>query len=162
MEEELATWALRTGNALQQKGYRLVSAESCTGGWLAKVLTDIPGSSAWFERGYITYSKAAKSELLDVSVQALAEFGAVSAEIAQQMAAGALARSQAHYAVAITGIAGPDGGTPEKPVGLVCFAWAARTEAMHSQCVIFNGDRAAIRAQAVVHALRAIVRSIAP
>ena len=145
-------------------GRRLVTAESCTGGWLAKCLTDIPGSSQWFERGYVTYSNAAKAQLLGVAPEVLQTFGAVSRQTAEQMAAGALHASGAELAVAITGIAGPGGGSAEKPVGLVWIALARRlaggaiegvAEAQH-----FGGDREAIRRASVAAALQMIAAAI--
>ena len=116
--------AEQLGRKLKANGKTIATTESCTGGWIAQTITEVPGSSAWFDRGFVTYSNAAKVQMLGVSPQTLEEFGAVSAEIATQMAAGALVQSDANIAVAVTGIAGPDGGTPEKPVGTVFIAWA--------------------------------------
>ena len=136
----------------------LATAESCTGGWLGKVLTDVAGSSAWYDRGFITYTNQAKHDLLDVGSELLAEFGAVSEETAMAMAQGALENSLADHAIAITGIAGPAGGTEEKPVGLVWFAWAERkNSSIRAESVTFEGDREAIRRQAVRFALKNIV-----
>ena len=143
------------------KGLRLAAAESCTGGLVAAALTDIAGSSAVFERGFVTYSNDSKIEMLGVTPQTLAAHGAVSAQTAREMALGALARSPADWALAVTGIAGPGGGTPEKPVGTVCFAWAQRAgeggDAFLGECTTqtrrFAGDRTAVRAQTVAHAL---------
>ncbi len=153
-QDELERLAAEVGAALRARGWLLASAESCTGGWAAQVITAIAGSSAWFERGFVTYSNAAKRELLDVPAEVLSRFGAVSEETARDMALGALTRSHAHVAFAITGIAGPDGGTPDKPVGTVCFAWALEDGRVLSARECYDGDRAAIRAQAVRHALR--------
>ena len=122
----LQALAERAGSVLYAKRHRLAVAESCTGGWLAKCLTDIPGSSQWFECGYVTYSNSAKAQMLGVAASVIETFGAVSQPTAEQMASGALHYSGAELALAITGVAGPDGGTPEKPVGLVWFALARR------------------------------------
>ena len=142
---------------LQQLKLSLVTAESCTGGWLAKQITDIPGSSGWFERGFVTYSNDAKVEMLDVREQTLLDEGAVSAATVNEMAAGALAHSHADLAVAISGVAGPDGGTPEKPVGLVWIAWQRRGEAPQPERFLFSGDREAVRREAVETALRGLI-----
>ena len=116
----------KVSKLLHERNLSLVSAESCTGGWLAKQITDLPGSSAIFDRGFVTYSNDAKHEMLGVLETTLESFGAVSEEIVKEMAAGALAHSKADIAVATSGVAGPDGGTEEKPVGMVCFAWMLR------------------------------------
>ena len=139
--------------SLLEKGWCLATAESCTGGWIAKCCTDRAGSSAWFERGFVTYSNAAKHELLRVPAAALESAGAVSGEVAAQMADGARRGAGVQFALAVTGIAGPDGGTPEKPVGTVWFGWSqpGRTE---TERLRFEGDRDAVRRQAVAHALR--------
>ncbi len=151
-DEQLKTLAAELAELALQRGCRLVTAESCTGGWLAKVLTDLPGSSVWFDRGYVTYSNAAKQNELGVSPSLLADSGAVSQAVALAMATGALQAAEADLAVAITGIAGPDGGSDEKPVGTVWFAWArAATASAQSAC--FAGDREAVRRQAVQRAL---------
>lgn len=142
---------------LVARGARLATAESCTGGWLAKALTDQPGSSAWFEYGFVTYGNKAKTELLGVSADTLAGAGAVSDEVAGQMATGARLSSAAELAVAITGIAGPGGGTPEKPVGGVWIAWAGPGETLDVQHFVFTGDRDAIRRQSVAAALRGLL-----
>ena len=157
-DEELTNLVEQLGRALQARDWRLVVAESCTGGWVAKVLTDIAGSSSWFERGFVTYSDAAKQELLDVRAATLKDFGAVSEQTAREMAVGALAHGPAEVALAITGIAGPGGGSPDKPVGLVWFAWARRSGALRVAHQQFNGDRAAVRRQAVVVALQGALR----
>jgi nicotinamide-nucleotide amidase len=141
------------GRALKARNAWLVTAESCTGGWAAEAVTAIAGSSAWFERGFVTYSNAAKEEMLGVRAQTLAHEGAVSEETAREMALGALAHSRATLALAITGIAGPAGGTPAKPVGTVCFAWASRSGALRSETRHFSGDREAVRRQSVERAL---------
>ncbi len=136
----------------------LVTAESCTGGWVSQVLTSVAGSSAWFERGFVTYSNASKQELLGVSSQTLARHGAVSEQTAREMARGALERSRGSVALAITGVAGPGGGTPEKPVGTVCFAWAQRDGADRSETRRFDGAREDVRRQSVVHALEGVLK----
>jgi len=144
------------GGALKAKGWKLVTAESCTGGWAAMALTAIPGSSDWFERGYVTYSNEAKREELGVAEETLRRHGAVSEQTAREMAAGALQKSHGHVALAITGVAGPTGGTPEKPVGMVCFAWTDGSK-MTSVTKHFAGDRESVRRQSVVHALRQVL-----
>lgn len=139
------------------RGLSLVTAESCTGGWIAKQMTDLPGSSAWFDRGFVTYSNSAKVEMLGVSEQTLCGHGAVSAETVREMAVGALHHSHADIAVAVSGIAGPDGGTTDKPVGLVWLAWCQRGEAPEPERYLFEGDRESIRLQAVEAALRGLI-----
>lgn len=155
-DDQLYQLAARIGISLRGQGLRLVTAESCTGGWLAKSLTDVPGSSGWFERGYVSYSNEAKQQELGVSLQILIAYGAVSREVAEAMAEGALRASGAMVAMAITGIAGPEGGTADKPVGLVWFGWAARDAAVRSEACRFSGDREAVRRQAVIRALQLI------
>ena len=151
--------AQRVGAALKAKGLTLATAESCTGGWVAMALTAVSGSSDWFERGYVTYSNAAKTEDLGVSEATLARHGAVSEEAAREMAAGALRRARAGVALAVTGVAGPTGGTPQKPVGLVCFAWA-RGSTIRSETRRFDGDRESVRRQSVLHALEGVLESL--
>ncbi|MBT8116577.1 MAG: nicotinamide-nucleotide amidase [Gammaproteobacteria bacterium] len=150
---DLKDLSKQLAKVLLDKGMQLAVAESCTGGWLAKCLTDIAGSSTWFERGFVTYSNAAKREMLGVSAGTLAEHGAVSEAVVREMAQGVLAHSPADIAVAISGIAGPGGGTPDKPVGTVCFAWAARDGFAEVVTCRFDGDRDAVRRHAVRHAL---------
>ena len=135
------------------RGAWLVTAESCTGGWAAQALTTVAGSSTWFERGFVTYSNAAKQELLGVRPETLERHGAVSEQTALEMALGALQRSHGTLSLAITGIAGPGGGTAEKPVGTVCFAWARKDHKASAETRHFAGDRDAVRQQSVVHAL---------
>lgn len=147
----------RAGEVLLARRSRVAVAESCTGGWLAKCLTDIPGSSQWFERGYVSYSNLAKEQALGVAASVIETFGAVSRPTAEQMAAGALHASGAGLAVAITGIAGPDGGTQDKPVGLVWFARAQRDGVPIALEQRFSGDREAVRRAAVATALRLII-----
>jgi len=147
----------QVGKALSQQGIMLVTAESCTGGWLGQVITAIPGSSAWYDRGFITYSNLSKQEMLSVQSATLEQFGAASAQTAQEMVLGALNRSHAHVGVSITGIAGPAGGTVEKPVGSVCFAWAIKNGLVQKEAQNFSGDRDAIRFKAVETALNGLL-----
>jgi nicotinamide-nucleotide amidase len=157
--DPLSALAASAGLALKQAGWRLTLAESCTGGWVAKSITDIAGSSAWFERGFVTYSNAAKVELLGVSPVLLAEHGAVSADVVEAMAQGALKASPAELALAVSGIAGPDGGTIEKPVGLVWFAIAVRDGPTRSRSDVFQGNRDAVRRAAVTRGLALIAEA---
>lgn len=152
-DAELQTLAERLGERMLAAGLHLALAESCTGGWVAKVVTDIIGSSQWFDRGVVTYTNDSKQELLDVPADILATEGAVSAATVAAMARGMLARSQAQLSCAISGIAGPGGATATKPVGLVWFAWGVRDGGMRTEQRIFAGDREAVRRQAVAHAL---------
>jgi nicotinamide-nucleotide amidase len=145
--------AAELGRALLARRRRVTVAESCTGGLVAAAITSVAGSSDWFDVGYVTYSNAAKASLLGVPEATLAAHGAVSEEAARAMAVGARARSGADLAVAVTGIAGPAGGTPTKPVGTVCFAWAGRGRAVEATTCRFDGDRAAVRRQSVSCAL---------
>ncbi len=154
--------AERLGERLLSTGGIAATAESCTGGWIAKVLTDIAGSSVWFDRGLVTYSNAAKQELLDVSEQTLADHGAVSEAVVRQMAEGALARSAASLTVAVSGVAGPGGGSADKPVGTVWFAWAVNARPTRSERRVFAGDREAVRRQSVRHALEGLLRVTGP
>jgi nicotinamide-nucleotide amidase len=135
----------------------LVTAESCTGGWIAKSCTDVTGSSAWFERGFVTYTNNAKQQMLGVSAATLEANGAVSEAVVAEMAAGALMHSLADLAVAVSGIAGPGGGSKEKPVGTVCFAWAAGKKIFTAR-EQFDGNRDAVRKAAVLHALEGLIR----
>ena len=137
---------------LRRRGWLLATAESCTGGLIAAACTDLAGSSDWFERGFVTYSNAAKTELLGVPAALIAQHGAVSEPVARAMAQGLVAHSAAQVALSITGVAGPGGGTADKPVGLVWFGWALPGQC-HSTCQHFSGPRAAVRAQAVAYAL---------
>lgn len=150
---ELARLAVRVGERLRARGWRLATAESCTGGWVAKTITDIAGSSDWFDRGFVTYSNAAKQEMLGVGAGLIERHGAVSAPVVQAMVAGALDYSQAEVALAVSGIAGPSGGSPKKPVGTVWFAWGRTGSEAVTRCECFAGDREAVRAQAVRTAL---------
>ncbi|WP_233842007.1 CinA family protein [Dyella sp. 2HG41-7] len=156
-DAELAALAVCTAAAMQRHSSMLASAESCTGGWIAKTLTDLSGSSAWFEAGVVSYSNAAKMSLLGVRRETLERFGAVSKETALEMASGAVDRLNADVAVAVTGIAGPTGGTPDKPVGTVWIGWARRSGAAHARLFHFEGDREAVRRQTVAEALEGVL-----
>jgi nicotinamide-nucleotide amidase len=153
---ELATQA---GIALQAKGLVLATAESCTGGGVSCAITDIAGSSGWFDSGFVTYSNAAKTAMLGVPAPLIGQFGAVSEEVAAAMAEGALANSGATVALSTTGIAGPGGAVPGKPVGTVCFAWS-RAGVTHTERLVLSGDRQAVREQSVAHALQGLLRCI--
>ncbi|PNH78098.1 nicotinamide-nucleotide amidase [Vibrio diazotrophicus] len=144
------------GELLLKHKQVLVTAESCTGGGVANAITEIAGSSAWFDRAFVTYSNEAKQEMIGVEGQTLAEFGAVSEPVVIQMVQGALKNSNATIGVSISGIAGPTGGSEEKPVGTVCFAWADKSEWLKVETQHFTGDRSAVRTQAVIHALETI------
>lgn len=157
MSERLDALSAELGRRLSAGGLKLATAESCTGGWIAKVVTDIPGSSGWLERGFVTYSNQSKQELLGVSANTLARTGAVSVETVTEMALGALANSRADLAVAVTGIAGPGGGSEEKPVGTVLFAWVRRGEEPLTQRVQFAGERDEVRHQSVRLALERLL-----
>jgi nicotinamide-nucleotide amidase len=152
--------AERAGRALAGRGWMMATAESCTGGWIAEAVTMVPGSSAWFDRGFVTYTYASKREVLGVRAETLAQHGAVSIQVVHEMIEGALKASDAHVAVAVSGTAGPGGGTTEKPVGTVCLAWGIREAAARSEVLHFDGDREAIRRQSVVHALRVLIEII--
>src|SRR5512139_2949183 len=149
---------LPLAECLRARGWRLAVAESCTGGLIAAACTAVSGSSDWFERGFVSYSNDAKVELLGVDAALIAGHGAVSESVARAMVAGALARSRADLALAVTGIAGPTGGTPDKPVGLVWLAWAVRGGVTGARRLQLAGDRAAVRAQTVAEALREALR----
>ena len=159
-DREIAMLAAELGRRLAALGTSVATAESCTGGLVAGAITEIAGSSGWFDRGFVTYSNAAKMEMLGVALRTLESHGAVSEETARAMAEGAIRASRANLAVAVTGIAGPAGGTAAKPVGSVCFAWAARngptTVASHQ----FTGDREAVRRASVIVALQGLIDRI--
>lgn len=160
--EQTITYSCRhLADLLIKSGQMLATAESCTGGMISAACTDLAGSSAWFERGFVTYSNAAKTELLGVGAALIAAHGAVSDAVARAMAAGAIARSQAQVSVAVTGVAGPTGGSRAKPVGTVCFAWSVGG-VVTSEVQHFPGDRAAVRAATVAHALEQLVRLLGP
>jgi nicotinamide-nucleotide amidase len=156
----LESLARRVGARLKARRLKLATAESCTGGWIAQAVTSIAGSSDWFDRGFVTYSNEAKREVLGVRTRTLSRHGAVSEETAKEMAAGALARSRAQVAVAVTGIAGPSGGTREKPVGMVCFAWARKRRTPASVVRRFPGNREGIRRRSVAFALQGLLERL--
>jgi nicotinamide-nucleotide amidase len=149
--------AERLGRIVYARGWTVATAESCTGGLIAGAITDVAGSSAWFDRGFVTYSNEAKIEMLGVGAATLEAHGAVSEATAREMVAGALARSGATIAVAVTGIAGPAGGSPSKPVGLVWLAWGRRDGRVEAQAEHFAGDRAAVRTATVRWALEGLI-----
>ena len=157
METELYDLAIKVGVVLKERKLFIVTAESCTGGLLAATLTDIPGSSEYFDRGFITYSNSAKQEVLGVSPVTLGKFGAVSQQVAKEMASGSLKNSHAQIAVAITGIAGPSGGTENKRVGSVCIAWVDSGSPAEAVTLHFNGNRVSVRIQAVRCALEGLI-----
>ncbi len=159
-QHALTQLAVRVGARLQARRWMLATAESCTGGGVAAALTEIAGSSAWFERGFVTYSNEAKTEMLGVPRDLIEQHGAVSEEVAQAMALGAVQRSRAQIALAITGVAGPGGGTLAKPVGLVCFGWASGSLTQTVETKHFSGDRAAVRQAAVTHALQGVLAQL--
>lgn len=146
-------------DALRSRGQMMATAESCTGGLIAGACTEISGSSDWFERGFVTYSNAAKTELLGVPAALIDAHGAVSEPVVRAMAAGALAHARAQWAVAVTGVAGPTGGSADKPVGTVWFGWAT-PQGVSSQRCQFDGDRAAVRRATVAHALSGLLQRI--
>ena len=158
--DTLTTLATIAGARLKAKGMLLACAESCTGGWVAQAVTAISGSSEWFERGFVTYSNDAKIDMLGVAAETLRHFGAVSEEAAREMAAGALAHSKAQISVAITGVAGPAGGSPDKPVGMVCFAWAVQGGEVTAITKKFDGDRESVRRQSVICALQGVIERV--
>ena len=157
-DDDLHRLAAGLGEQLRAGHQMLVSAESCSGGWISKIVTDIPGSSDWFDCGMVVYSYAAKQAMLGVRPQTLEEHGAVSRETAIEMVSGALVHSGATIAVAVTGIAGPGGGTPGKPVGTVWIAWKRRAGYPQAEVFHFDGDREAVRRQTVAEALRGLGR----
>jgi nicotinamide-nucleotide amidase len=156
-EAELTALGAEVGQALAGAGVMLATAESCTGGWVGRAITSVSGSANWYERGFITYSEAAKREMLGVSAEVLQQHGAVSEPTARAMAQGALAHSHAQVALAVTGIAGPTGGSEDKPVGMVWFAWAANGRPTQAVCHMLDGDRETIRRQSVAIALRGLL-----
>lgn len=156
-DHELDALARRVGEALANRRLWLATAESCTGGWIAEAVTAIAGSSGWFDRGFVTYSNDAKADMLGVRAATLETHGAVSEATVSEMAAGALDRSRADLAVAVSGVAGPGGGSPAKPVGTVCLAWARRDGPTGVVTVHLDGDRAAVRRQTVILALQGIL-----
>lgn len=157
VELELRELAEQVGEALKQKRWLLATAESVTGGGISQAITDIAGSSEWFDCGFVTYSNSSKTEQLDVPAALIAQLGAVSEEVAGAMARGALANTEAHVALSTTGIAGPTGAVPGKPVGTVCFGWAYGTSVC-TERLVFQGDRHAVRMQTAEHALRGLLK----
>ncbi len=160
MDAALATLATLAGARLKARGLKLAAAESCTGGWIAMAITAVAGSSQWFERGFVTYSNEAKHEMLGVAQATLDAQGAVSEASAREMAQGAVAHSRAQIAVAVTGIAGPGGGSAAKPVGTVCFAWAGPDTRLRSETRLFQGSREQVRRQTVIAALQGIIEAL--
>ena len=159
MTDTLQELAEEVGRALQKKRWLLATAESVTGGGISQAITDISGSSEWFDCGFVTYSNSSKTEFLDVPAALIAQLGAVSEEVAGAMAAGALANTDAHIALSTTGIAGPSGAVPGKPVGTVCFGWAHGT-IVHTERHVLSGDRHAVRVQTAEHALKGLLKFI--
>ncbi len=157
MEDELKKLAIGLNHRLRSTGRTMASAESCTGGWIAKAMTDVPGSSACFDRAFITYSNQAKHEMLGVGTDTLDRHGAVSEAVVLEMVRGVLQHSQAEVAVAVSGIAGPDGGSEEKPVGTVWLAWASRDGEITSSKMLFSGDRDMVRYQSTISALQGLM-----
>lgn len=157
LEDRMEELAAAVGAALKSREMSLATAESCTGGWVGEAVTAVSGSSQWYDRGFITYTNQAKQDMLGVDEATLENHGAVSEETVREMARGALQHSWADVSVAISGIAGPTGGTPEKPVGLVWFAWATQNGAMRSEKHRFPGDRREVRRQAVETALKGVL-----
>ncbi len=151
------TLLLQLSSRLIEQNKMLVTAESCTGGGIAYAMTELPGSSEWFERGFVTYSNLAKQEQLDVAHELIVGYGAVSEEVAAAMARGALQHSHADFSVAVTGIAGPGGGTAEKPVGTVCFGWSRRAEIARTTRIVFEGNRQQVRELSILTALQGLV-----
>ncbi|VVE55002.1 CinA family protein [Pandoraea commovens] len=152
----LAQLSVKVGNRLRDERLMLVTAESCTGGLVAAAITDISGSSNWFERGFVTYSNQAKSEMIGVPPELIDKHGAVSEPVARAMAEGALLNSRAQISLSITGVAGPGGGTADKPVGMVCFGWSNRVTTI-VETKHFKGDRTQVRSQAAQYALRGVI-----
>lgn len=157
MDRDLFELSERVGQALLAPGWMMASAESCTGGWVAECVTMVSGSSQWFDRGFVTYTNRAKQEMLGVQAQTLAAHGAVSEQTVAEMVQGALRHSQAQIALAISGVAGPTGGSPDKPVGTVCIGWGLRDAAPQVQRYRFDGDREAVRRQSVIEALNGVL-----
>jgi nicotinamide-nucleotide amidase len=160
IDDELTRLAEKVGRVLKQRAMMLATAESCTGGWVGEAVTAVPGSSLWFDRGFITYTNEAKQEMLGVASATLEQHGAVSERTVLEMVSGTLNNSRAQVALAISGIAGPSGGTPEKPVGTVCFAWGFANGAVTSERRQFAGDRSEVRRQAVEHGLQGLLERL--
>lgn len=156
-EDDVTRLARVLGRVCKKRGVDVVTAESCTGGGVATAMTRISGSAKWFERGFVTYTNVAKKEMLGVSQVTLGKYGAVSEQVAREMAAGALRHSHADVSVAVTGIAGPTGGSRKKPVGLVCFAWGVRRGPVQTRVFRFDGDRVEVRIQSVAVAIQGLI-----
>ncbi len=159
-DADISGLAEALGQSLKNKGLMLATAESCTGGGIAEAVTRISGSSAWFDCAFVTYSYEAKTSMLGVHRDTLVDHGAVSEKTAHEMVEGAIARSRAQVAIAVTGIAGPTGGLPDKPVGTVWFAWKVPKKPIISTVCHFSGDRVAIRQQTIVHALKELLHNL--
>lgn len=157
----MATLNEKVGQALKSHDFMLATAESCTGGAVATAMTELPGSATWFERGFVTYTNEAKQEMLDVSPETLERHGAVSEAVVREMVAGALRHSRAQVALSVSGIAGPTGGTPDKPVGTVWFAWGIKDGQCVAQLHHLAGNRATVRAESVRIALEGVVEILA-
>ncbi len=151
--------AIEVGKVLQQRGWFLATAESITGGSISQAITAIAGSSGWFDCGFVTYSNGSKTKFLNVSEALIAQHGAVSEEVAAEMAKGTLDNTDAHITLSTTGIAGPAGAVPGKPVGTVCFGWA-HSKLVHNERVVFSGDRHSVRTQTTEHALKGLLKFI--
>jgi nicotinamide-nucleotide amidase len=160
IECSIAALAESLGQVLKAKGLMLSTAESCTGGGIAEAVTRVSGSSAWFDCAFVTYSYEAKTTMLGVQRDTLVDCGAVSEKTAHEMVEGAIARSRAQVAIAVTGIAGPTGGLPDKPVGTVWFAWKVPKKPIISEVCHFSGDRVAVRSQTIVHALKELLKNL--
>ncbi|MCU5773040.1 nicotinamide-nucleotide amidase [Erwiniaceae bacterium BAC15a-03b] len=155
-DDQLNQLSTEIGVRLQRRNATVTAAESCTGGWISKVITDIAGSSAWFERSFVTYSNEAKQQLIGVTAVTLEQFGAVSEQVVREMALGALQAAHADFAISVSGIAGPDGGTAEKPTGTVWFGFASADGTLLTRRQLFAGDREAVRRQATAYALQTL------
>jgi len=160
MDDSLYALAEKTGHLLHRLKIQLVTAESCTGGWIAQALTAVPGCSNWFERGFVSYSNASKSDMLGVPAALIDSDGAVSEAVVKAMAQGAISHSSAHLSIAVSGVAGPDGGTADKPVGLVWIAWGQKRGYVEAQAFQFSGDREQVRRATVVAALEGLVKRL--
>jgi nicotinamide-nucleotide amidase len=157
MDADLLALSEAVGATCRERQLSIATAESCTGGWAAQVITHTAGSSSWFDRGFVTYTNAAKADMLGVRMITIETFGAVSLETAGEMTTGALKNSNAMISLAITGIAGPTGGSLEKPVGTVCFAWCVKGQAPSCERRVFTGNRESVRRQSVIHALSGLI-----
>ena len=157
MDTQLYELARQLGDVLEARGLMVATAESCTGGWIGQAVTMVPGSSRWFDRGFVTYTNEAKQDMLGVGARTLREFGAVSEQTVKEMVTGALARSRAQLAVAVSGVAGPDGGSSAKPVGTVLLAWGEKNAEIEARAMHFRGDRDAVRRSTVIAALEGLI-----